>query len=440
MKSYGYTLFSVICYVILCVVFLGIFEKKRRELKKGYQYFILTGLILVNICVTELFTEQLLMKECLIAGVTACAMLFLFQGRRVRVFMLTLLYQSGSLIINNVIGSLLLKYAPVLLLPEVTASAAGSGSSLLCENVRFYLIIFLKLYLSEKSAKALKEMEQLRVWGAAAFHVIIILSCLERAIHGTGNTFWYIAIGLLLMNEILSELLNDILKRYAKLQKEQLVLNKVENETRLHQTILKSYERQKKREHEYKNQILCVTAMVQEEKYAELKEYLAEVDRNITNGMELFDTNHSMVNTILNLKYQEAGKRDILLVVKINDLSELPISDEDVVTILSNLLDNAMEACEFCEDKVIKLKFVKNADRIILSVRNTLAKPPQIMDGTFRSSKTERSEEHGVGIANICEIVEKYGGSYTITYDEKEFCFTILIFCRGTSITPPLLA
>lgn len=439
MRSGGYTLFSVICSVILCVIFIGIFERKRKGLEKRYRYFLLTGLIFANICFTELFAEQLLIKESLIAVVTACAMLLLFQGKGDRVFVLTLLYQSGSLLINYIIGSLLTKYAVFLLLPEVTVSTAGSGGVLLCETIRFYLIIFLKLYLSKKSEKALKEINELRVWGIAVFYIAIVLSCLERILYENGKIFWYSIIGLLLMNVILSELLNDTLKRYAKNQKEQWSRNKIENETRLYGTLSESYERQKKREHEYKNQILCITAMVQEEKYSELREYLAEIDKNITNGMDLFDTNHSMVNTILNLKYQEAIKKDILLVVRINDLSGLPITDADVVILLSNLLNNAFEACETCEDKVVKLKFIKKQDRIILSVRNTMVKLPQIMNGIFLSSKKERVEEHGVGIANICEIVEKYGGSYSITYDEKEFCFSILIFCRGTSITVPLL-
>ena len=40
--------------------------------------------------------------------------------------------------------------------------------------------------------------------------------------------------------------------------------------------------------------------------------------------------------------------------------------------------------------------------------------------------KSEK-EEHGLGIKNIIEAVEKYGGSYSINYDDKEFVFSICI-------------
>ena len=43
-----------------------------------------------------------------------------------------------------------------------------------------------------------------------------------------------------------------------------------------------------------------------------------------------------------------------------------------MVIILSNLLNNAIEACGTCEDKkVIKFKFVKEDDLIIVVVKNT---------------------------------------------------------------------
>ena len=44
--------------------------------------------------------------------------------------------------------------------------------------------------------------------------------------------------------------------------------------------------------------------------------------------------------------------------------------DEDIVVILSNLLNNAIEACEKCSGKkFMKMKLVKEKDNIIISVK-----------------------------------------------------------------------
>lgn len=436
MQTYGYFLFSVICYVVLCGIFIGTFEKKR-EIKKQYRCFLWLGLVLVNICFSGFFADNLLLKESLMAAATAFAMLVLFQGRGTRILILTLFYHSGRLIIDYCIHYLIMNYVPSIPLSDMTALPVSSGSILLCESLRFYLLLFLKLYINLNSETVCKKIEQLRFWGSICFYIMIISPGIVKVIRGTEMDFGYFTVGLLLINVVLSELLNDLLKQNTKLQKEKVLQEQAEREARMYQTISENYEKQRKREHEYKNQVLCIQALIQEEKYSELKGYLEEVDQKMMNGTHLFDTNHSIINSILNLKYQEARKKDTLFVVQFNDLSGLPIVDEDVVVLLSNLLDNAMEACEQSEHKVIKFKFLKGPDRVILSVRNSLGKLPQIREGYFQTSKTDHPEMHGIGIQNVCEIIEKYGGHYTIEYSKDEFCFSILIYCRGNSITMP---
>jgi hypothetical protein len=36
-------------------------------------------------------------------------------------------------------------------------------------------------------------------------------------------------------------------------------------------------------------------------------------------------------------------------------------------------------------------------------------------------------EEHGIGIKNMIDVIEKYDGKYLIDYDEAEFSFSIVI-------------
>ena len=118
----------------------------------------------------------------------------------------------------------------------------------------------------------------------------------------------------------------------------------------------------------------------------------------------------------------------IPFVFRVNDLSGLKIKDEDVVTVLSNLLNNAIEACESCTDKkVIKFKFVKEDDRMIIAVKNTFNNKVVYKNGEIKSTKTMGIDEHGVGIKNVLKIIEKYGGSYVIEHKKKEFYFSIII-------------
>lgn len=117
-----------------------------------------------------------------------------------------------------------------------------------------------------------------------------------------------------------------------------------------------------------------------------------------------------------------------MFIFQLNDLSTIGIEDEDIVVILSNLLSNAIEACEkYSGKKVIKLKFIKEGDDIIISVKNTYNGELEIRDGEIQTSKLYDSDEHGIGINNIIDVIEKYQGSYTIQNDKEEFYFSIML-------------
>ena len=78
-----------------------------------------------------------------------------------------------------------------------------------------------------------------------------------------------------------------------------------------------------------------------------------------------------------------------------------------MVTILANLLNNAIEACETCEDKkVIKFKFVKEDDMIIIAVKNSFNYDVVYENGEIKSTKTSSVDEHGVGIKNVLKIID----------------------------------
>lgn len=88
-----------------------------------------------------------------------------------------------------------------------------------------------------------------------------------------------------------------------------------------------------------------------------------------------------------------------------NDLSNLPFDVSDMVVLLSNLLDNAIEACQQYDkgDKAIHVMAVAQQD-FFVSVRNT-SEPVVIINGSIPTTKPE-PQMHGFGLANIRLILE----------------------------------
>lgn len=242
------------------------------------------------------------------------------------------------------------------------------------------------------------------------------------------NLLSIIAFGMVGMNIVVFYLINDILEREMKMHENKVFQIQAKNQLEMYRSISENFDKQKRKTHEYKNQIACIESLLDKKQYSKLDEYVKKISGSLNNEPDAINTNNIIVNAILNTKYQEAEAKGIVFVFKVNDLSELKMKDEDVVTILANLLNNAIEACELCEDKkVIKFKFVKEDDIIIIAVKNTFNYDVIYENGEIKSTKTSNVDEHGVGIKNVLKIIDKYDGSYVIEDKDKEFFFSIII-------------
>jgi len=296
----------------------------------------------------------------------------------------------------------------------------------------YVCVLIIKKKFGKKSTEMLVDSEWLKFLFFPVFTIIIMVAMFSvfGYVETTGQIYllFIIAFGMAGMNIVEFYLINDIIEREIKLHENKIFQIQVKNQTEMYRSISENFDSQKRKTHEYKNQIICIESLLGKKKYPELEEYVKEIYGHLDKELDAINTNNVIVNAILNTKYQEADAKGIVFVFRVNDLSQIRLKDEDVVTILSNLLNNAIEACEKCDDKrIIKLKFVNEDDMVIIAVKNTFNHPVCYENGEIKSSKIIRAEEHGIGIKNIIKVIEKYNGSYIIEDSKNEFYFSIII-------------
>ena len=98
-----------------------------------------------------------------------------------------------------------------------------------------------------------------------------------------------------------------------------------------------------------------------------------------------------------------------------------------MVVLLSNVLNNAIEACEKCRaEQILKLKCVYEDGDFILSVRNTYDGKLKKIGDFFGTTKADHGR-HGIGLKNVIAIIEKNQGYYAVEHSEKEFQISIVI-------------
>ncbi len=302
---------------------------------------------------------------------------------------------------------------------------------LLGKMILYFCVLIIKKKFGKKSTEMLVESEWLKFLFFPIFTIIMVALFLAFGYVETTKQLYLLfitAFGMVGMNIVEFYLINDIIERESKLHENEIFQIQVKNQTDMYRSISENFDSQKRKTHEYKNQIICIESLLGNKKYPELEKYVKEIYGHLDKELDAINTNNVIVNAILNTKYQEAEAKGIVFVFRINDLSQIRMKDEDVVTILSNLLNNAIEACEKCDDKrIIKLKFVNEDDMVIIAVKNTFNHPICYENGEIKSSKISRAEEHGIGIKNIIKVIEKYDGSYIIEDRKNEFYFSIII-------------
>ena len=410
---------------ILKVFFDTFLKQPNLPDKRTYSLFFLISII--NFALSTLLSEYFFIKEIGVILATFFILLLYKRGNWKKILTLTVIFY-GILIITDYI-TLFIEYT-VYGEAEIALEETGILIILLDKIVLLLLVLILKAIFDRSEVAVLEDKDWIKMSVFPLFSIGMIVAMLSQEKYGMterlGELFLIIAFGLVAINVVMFVILRDILARETFIRDAQIYTIETQNKLNHYKTLSKSIEKQRSISHEYKNQLNVIQGLCNRNNIDELKIYLEEINGKVREDLDRIDTHHSIVNTVINEKYSEALSLGIAFVCKIGDMSTLTMEDKDIVTLLSNILNNAIEACKKVETKkIIKLKFVCEEKAVILSCKNSYDGNIRKRDGELVTTKSNRSKEHGYGLKNIIQIVEKYDGDYVIQPGEKDFLIAI---------------
>lgn len=433
MFCYIESLLLVIFEVFCCKIFFESFGSKRNVNKRCIDLLQLTLLLLFGYLFAKILENYFVIRQIANFIVISLIMFWYMKISYKKSLVVSFLYISTMLTADYISYTLNWRLFEKGSIVSEHRELQEYLVSLLGKVILFLFILIIRKQFGKKKTEMLADAEWLKFLFFPIFTIAMIVAMLSyfRYVETPeqAGVLFIIAIGTAGMNIVVFYLINDILKREMQIYEDRMFKMQMKNQTDMYRSISKNYDTQKTKTHEYKNQIICIESLLAKKRYSELEKYIKSIYGELKDEVEVINTNNVIINAVLNSKYQEMVEKGIVFVFRVNDLSEICISDEDIVTILSNLLSNAVEACEKCDDKkIIRLKFIKEDSRIIIAVKNTLNEPLQYGEnGDIKTTKLLDSEEHGVGIKNVERVVDKYGGWRIKKETEKEFIFSIII-------------
>ncbi|HEP1819484.1 TPA: GHKL domain-containing protein [Streptococcus suis] len=169
--------------------------------------------------------------------------------------------------------------------------------------------------------------------------------------------------------------------------------------------------------HDYTNILISLNEAIKEEDIVAIRsiyqEVIADSDRKFYDGKydiaRLSNIQHPAVKSLLSSKMLEAQKKGIAISVEVDAEIEQPALELiEFITILSILLDNAIDAAEQCANGNIVFAYFQEDDRKIVVVENTTVEDKVSASHIFEYGHSTKGDNRGIGLANVKTILDSY--------------------------------
>lgn len=198
-----------------------------------------------------------------------------------------------------------------------------------------------------------------------------------------------------------------------RLEKE-LAKTQNEQQREYFQQLLKREEETRRFRHDIINDLVELQHYCERQDYGRLEDYLEDtlgVIKNISKSS--YDVGNDIINTVLNY-YLQPVKEDCDVEVNGYIGENISVEQRDLCTVSANLVKNAVEAMEKQKYGSIVFTIAMGEQYLLIKVENTFEGDLVLgKDGIPETTKINK-KNHGIGLQNIKQVVEKYDGDYNI--------------------------
>ncbi|MGT2742694.1 sensor histidine kinase [Streptococcus plurextorum] len=169
--------------------------------------------------------------------------------------------------------------------------------------------------------------------------------------------------------------------------------------------------------HDYTNILVSLSEAIENEDISLIRSIynsvIADSDKKFYKGKydiaRLSNLQNPAMKSLLSAKMIEAQQKGIDISVEIDDVIDTPDMELiDFITMISILMDNAIEAAERCQDASIIFAYFQDQQRKILLIENTTLEEKVNIDVIYQYGYSSKGDNRGIGLANVKNIVNKY--------------------------------
>ena len=187
--------------------------------------------------------------------------------------------------------------------------------------------------------------------------------------------------------------------------------------------------------HDMHHHIAIIQDYLSAHNYSGLELYLEQYKEKLPDNTPISFCENNAANVVLHYYAHEAKQNNITYSAYINIPDNCGIDNSDLVVLLGNLLENALDACKTCADskKQIVIRATNDEHSLCITIDNSFTgKIRKAPDGNFFSSKHTGI---GLGTMSVKTIVSKYSGVCRFDWNDNTF-YSSLIFFKNLTTKP----
>lgn len=168
--------------------------------------------------------------------------------------------------------------------------------------------------------------------------------------------------------------------------------------------------------HDFLNHLQVVYSLIEMREYEEANKYIEQVYGDIQSVSQALKTACAPVNALLRAKMAEADQRGIRVELTVHAVWDaLPIASWEMCRVLSNLIDNAMDAMAETKNPALFITLNEDVKSISFEVKNNGPMiPEKIRASIFEAGFSGKGEGRGMGLYIARETMRSENGDLTV--------------------------
>lgn len=181
--------------------------------------------------------------------------------------------------------------------------------------------------------------------------------------------------------------------------------------------------------HDYSNILTSLRYSADHDDMTSIRQILVEIGQESSEVLDaqkfemanLSNITDNALKSILSSKLSRAIDLDLDVKVEIVDPIGLPVafSTLDFIRLVSNLMDNAIEAADESEARQLSLSYFKHGGAFVFILVNSTQSTTENIADLFRSGVSAKGKDRGVGLAIVKQILSNYPNAVLTTSNQN---------------------